>query len=47
MGKKFERLEEKIAREYEKKGFSFAKAHEIGRETAAKVYREKIAHKPK
>lgn len=39
--KRFERLSEKVAREYEKKGVSKATAEKWGRATAAKVYREK------
>ena len=39
--KKFDRLAEKVAREYEKKGVSKATAEKWGRGTAAKVYREK------
>ena len=41
MGKKFDRLSEKIAREYEKKGYSHATAKKYGRATAGKVAREK------
>jgi hypothetical protein len=41
MPKKFDRLAEKVTREYEKKGVSKATAEKWGRATAAKVYREK------
>ena len=43
--KKFDRLSEKVEREYEKKGVSKATAEKWGRATAAKVYREKEAEK--
>ena len=41
MSKKFNRLEGKVEREYEKEGYSKSKSEYIGRATAAKVYREK------
>ncbi len=41
MGKKFNKLERKIEREYEDKGLSKKRAEYIGRATAAKVFREK------
>ena len=37
MSKKFDRLSEKVTREYEKKGVSKATAEKWGRATAAKV----------
>lgn len=43
MGKKFNRLEGKVEREYKKKGFSKKRARYIGRATAGKVFREKRA----
>ncbi len=39
--KKFDRLADKVSREYEKKGVSPATAEKWGRATAAKVAREK------
>jgi hypothetical protein len=36
----FRGLDTKVTREYEKKGYSKAKAELYGRETAAKVYHE-------
>lgn len=42
MGKKFERLEEKIEREYEKKGMSHKNAEHIGYATAGKIWRMKL-----
>ena len=39
----FDKLARKVAREYEKKGYSKKEAEEIGQKTAAKVYREKLA----
>jgi hypothetical protein len=36
----FKGLSHKVAREYEAKGYPKSKAEMIGRETAAKVYRE-------
>ena len=39
--KKFDKLAEKVTREYEKKGVSKQTAEKWGRATAAKVYREK------
>ena len=39
--KKFDRLAEKVTREYEKKGVSKATAEKWGRATATKVAREK------
>lgn len=41
MGKKFDKLSEHVARYYEAKGVSPAKAKLWGDETAAKVYHEK------
>lgn len=41
MGKKFDKLEHHIAREYEKKGKSHAEAERIGKATAAKIFRNK------
>ena len=43
--KRFDRLSDKVAREYEKKGVSQATAEKWGRATAAKVAREKEANK--
>lgn len=43
MGKKFNRLERKVEREYEEKGVSHKTAAEWARATAGKVYREKEA----
>lgn len=37
MGKKFDRLEHKIEREYEKKGYSHEAARHIGFATAGKI----------
>lgn len=37
----FKRLKGKVAREYEKKGYSRARANRIGAATAGKVAREK------
>ena len=39
--KRFDKLADKVTREYEKKGVSRATAEKWGRATAAKVYREK------
>lgn len=39
--KKFNRLEKKIEKEYEKEGYSKKKSEYIGRATAGKVAREK------
>lgn len=41
MGKKFNKLEHHIAREYEKKGVSHTEAERIGKATAAKIFRSK------
>lgn len=41
MGKKFDRLSEHVAREYEKKGIPREKAEEWGKATAGKVAEEK------
>ena len=41
MSEKFDRLKERVAREYEAKGVSHRTAEEWGEETAAKVAREK------
>ncbi len=41
MGKKFNKLEHKIEREYEKKGFSHKEAKHIGQATAGKIARMK------
>ena len=41
MGKKFVKLEHRVEREYENRGFSQSRAKYIGEATAAKVYREK------
>lgn len=43
MGKKFEALEEKIYREYIKKGYSPLHARLWAKATAGKVYREKLS----
>lgn len=45
MGKKFERLKERIAREYESKGIPPEKANEWATKTAGKVYEEQQARK--
>lgn len=37
----FNKLKNKVTREYEKKGYSKEKAQQIGRATAGKVAREK------
>ena len=42
MGKKFDKLEHHIARQYEAKGKSHKEAERIGKATAAKIYREKL-----
>jgi len=47
MGKKFERLEEKIEREYENQGKSHKEAERIGYATAGKIYRMKLHDKIK
>lgn len=39
----FNDIAEKIAKEYEKKGYSKQEAEEIGRKTAADIYRAKLA----
>ena len=41
MGKKFDRLEKKIEREYKKKGYSLKESKHIGFATAGKIFREK------
>ena len=41
MGKKFDKLEKKIEKEYKKKGFSSKKAKSIGFATAGKIARKK------
>ena len=41
MGKKFKHLEHIVEKEYEKKGYSKAKADYIGKAVAGKVYRNK------
>lgn len=43
--KKFDRLKEHVAREYEAKGIAREKAEEWGAATAAKVAREKAEEK--
>ena len=45
MSEKFDRLEGKVEREYEKEGYSKSEAESIGQATAGKVYREKKAKK--
>jgi hypothetical protein len=45
MSKKFDRLKERIAREYEAKGVSPEKANEWATKTAGKVYEEQQAKK--
>ena len=40
----FNALAKKIAEEYRKKGYSKEKSEEIGKDTAADVYRSKLAH---
>ena len=47
MGKKFNRLEHRIAAEYRRKGISSAVAEEWGKATAGKVWREKMARRKK
>lgn len=42
-GGNFKALSNRIAREYEAKGYSKEEAHRIGNETAADVYRQKLA----
>jgi len=42
-GGHFNEVADKIAKEYEKKGYSKQEAEEIGKKTAASVYRRKIA----
>jgi len=42
-GGHFNEVANKIAKEYEKKGYSKKEAEEIGKKTAASVYRNKIA----
>ena len=39
---RFDRLEEKVAAEYRAKGYSDEEALAIGKETAGKVYRERV-----
>ena len=41
MGKKFDKLEKKIEKEYKKKGFSAKKAKSIGFATAGKIAKKK------
>jgi hypothetical protein len=41
MSKKFNKLEGKISKEYEKEGYSKAKSEYIGKATAGEIYREK------
>ena len=43
MGKKFNKLDREIDREYRAKGFSKEEAAHIAAATAGKVYREKLA----
>ena len=43
MGKRFNRLERKVEREYEKKGYSKKTSEAWGRATAGKVFREQQA----
>jgi DNA-binding transcriptional regulator YdaS (Cro superfamily) len=45
LGKAFDKLANQVARQYEKKGVSPAKAKQIGKATAGKVYREQLAKK--
>lgn len=40
MGKKFDKLEHKIAKEYEQRGKSHEEAEKIGKATAANIYRK-------
>ena len=40
MGKKFNKLEKHIEREYEKKGYSVKESKHIGEATAAKIFRK-------
>ncbi len=42
---RFKKLARQVAREYERKGYSKAKAEQIGRLVAGKVYWEKRAKK--
>ena len=41
MGKKFEKLEKRIEKEYRNKGYSIKESKHIGYATAGKIYREK------
>ena len=41
MGKKFDKLEHRVEREYRKKGYSLKESEYIGKATAGKIYREK------
>lgn len=41
MGKKFERLEKHIEREYRKKGYTLEESRKIGYATAGKIARSK------
>ena len=41
MGKKFNKLEKKIEKEYKKKGYSKKRAKKIGYATAGKIARKK------
>lgn len=45
MGKKFKKLERKIEREYEKRGYGKKKSEYIGRATAGMIYRVKLHEK--
>ena len=45
MGKKFDRLVERITKEYEAKGYPPEEAKRWGEETAGKVYQEQQARK--
>lgn len=41
MGKRFERLEKRIEREYREKGYSKERAESIGYATAGKIFRKR------
>ncbi len=41
-GGNFDKVSNSVAREYEKKGYSKEQAERIGRETAGKIYQEKM-----
>ena len=43
LGKRFNRLAEKVTREYEKKGYPKEEAETWGKDTAGKVYRDQEA----